>query len=247
VDDEPLARRGIRLRLDATHDTDVVAECANGGEAIKSIQNLAPDLVFLDIQMPDLNGFEVLRRLPADNLPLIVFVTAYDEYALAAFEAHALDYILKPIDNARFEQALERARMLKTSHDLTETNRRLSALLHYLKQDKARPQYRTHITIKTGRRLRVVQIGEIDWISADGDYVTLHVNNKEYLVRQTISSLEHELDPEHFLRIHRSTIVPKAQIAELTTLEPEGFLIRLRNGSEVKASGGYRLRLGKWL
>lgn len=247
VDDEPLARRGVRIRLNATRNIDIVAECASGGEAVKSIQSLAPDLVFLDIQMPDLNGFDVLRRLPSQRLPLVVFLTAYDEYALAAFEAHALDYLLKPIDNARFERALKRARMLIASHDLAEVNQRVSALLDSLKQEKARPQYRTHITVKTGRRLTVVPISEIDWFGADGDYVTLHVSNKEYLVRQTISSLERELDPEHFLRIHRSTIVPTAQIAELTTLESEGFLVRLRNGSELKTSRSFRSRLGKWL
>lgn len=247
VDDEPLARRGVRIRLKANCDMDVVAECASGVEAAKSIRNLAPDLVFLDIQMPDLNGFDVLRRLPPQKLPLVVFLTAYDEFALAAFEAHALDYLLKPIDDIRFEHALERARMLSASRDLGEMNQRVGALLDSLEQEKAQPQYRTHITVKTGRRLKVVSISEIDWFGADGDYVTLHVNNKEYLVRQTISSLERELDPELFLRIHRSTIVSTAQIAELTSLDSEGFLVRLRNGTELKTSRSFRSRLGEWL
>lgn len=247
VDDEPLARRGVRIRLKANCDMDVVAECGSGVEAAKSIRNLAPDLVFLDIQMPDLNGFDVLRRLPPQELPLVVFVTAYDEFALAAFEAHALDYLLKPIDDVRFEHALKRARMLNASHALGEMSQRVGALLDSLKQAHARPQYRTHITVKTGRRLRVVSVSEIDWFGADGDYVNLHVNNKEYLVRQTISSLERELDPEHFLRIHRSTIVSTAQIAELTSLDSEGFLVRLRNGRELKTSRSFRSRLGEWL
>ncbi len=247
VDDEPLARRGVRLRLKAQSDIDIVAECATGVEATKSIGDLAPDLVFLDIQMPDLNGFEVLRRLPPPKLPLVVFLTAYDEFALAAFEAHALDYLLKPIDDARFARALKRARLLHGSRDLEEISQRVGALLDSLEKEKTRPQYRTHITVRTGRQFKVVSVSEIDWFGADGDYVTLHVNKKEYLVRQTISSLERELDPEQFLRIHRSTIVSTAQISELTSLDSEGFLVRLHNGSELKTSRSFRSRLGEWL
>lgn len=245
VDDEPLARRGVRVRLRGAPDVDVIAECGTGGDAVNAMQSLGPDLVFLDIQMPDLNGFEVLRRLREQKLPLVIFLTAHDEYALAAFEAHALDYLLKPIDDARFAQALDRARILNASHTLAETNERISAMLNSIEQSQAR--YRTHITVKTGRRVKVVPVLEIDWIGADGDYVTLHVNDKDYLVRQTITSLERELDPEQFLRIHRSTIVQTSRIAELTTLEGEGYLVRLRNGSERRTSRPYRSRLKEWL
>src|SRR6266545_2837997 len=207
VDDEPLARRGVRARLAAVPDMRVVAECANGAEAVTAIQALAPDLVFLDIQMPDLNGFDVLWRLPSRKTPLVVFLTAYDQYALEAFEAQALDYLLKPIDDARFARALERARLLNASQSLPE----------------------------------------IDWVGAAGDYVTLHVGEKDYLARQTISSLERELDPERFLRIHRSTIVQTSRIAELVTLENGEFLIRLRSGAELRTSRSYSQRLEEWL
>src|SRR5262249_27627625 len=161
----------------------------------------------LDIQMPDLNGFDVLRRLPARKMPLVVFLTAYDQYALEAFEAQALDYLLKPIDDARFMRALERARLLNSSQSLPEIERRIRVLLETLQETGSRRQYRAHMTVKTGRRVTIVDVMKIDWISAAGDYVTLHVGEKDYLARQTISSLERELDPERFLRIHRSTIV----------------------------------------
>lgn len=247
VDDEPLARRGVRARLANRPDIEVVGECGSGNEALMMIQALAPDLVFLDIQMPDLNGFEVLRRLPAPKLPLVIFLTAYDQYALDAFEFHALDYLLKPIDDARFLRALERARLLSASRDLSEIKHRIGALLASLAETQSGQRYRTHLTVKNGRRATVVRVSEIDWISADGDYVTLHLKDKNYLVRQTISSLESELDPEHFLRIHRSTIVQTSRIAELVTLEGGDFLVRLRNGTELKTSRSYNRRLTGWL
>src|SRR5262245_28851162 len=156
VDDEPLARRGVRARPAAAPDMRVVAECATGGEALSTIRTLAPDLIFLDIQMPDLNGFDVLRRLPARKMPLVVFLTAYDQYALEAFEAQALDYLLKPIDDARFMRALERARILNASHRLPEIESRIRALLENLQETGSRPRYRTHLTGKTGRRVPFV-------------------------------------------------------------------------------------------
>jgi len=247
VDDEPLARRGVRARLAAAPDMRVVAECATGGEAVTAIQALAPDLVFLDIQMPDLNGFDVLRRLPERKMPLVVFLTAYDQYALEAFETQALDYLLKPIDDARFMRALERARLLNASQGLPEVERRIRALLETLQETGSRPRYRTHIAVKTGRRVTIVDVLEIDWVGAAGDYVTLHVGEKDYLARKTIGSLERELDPERFLRIHRSTIVQTSRIAELETLENGEFLVRLRSGKELRTSRSYSRRLEEWL
>ncbi len=247
VDDEPLARRGVRARLAAVPDMRVVAECANGAEAVTAIQALAPDLVFLDIQMPDLNGFDVLWRLPSRKTPLVVFLTAYDQYALEAFEAQALDYLLKPIDDERFMKALERARLLIASQSLSEIERRIRALLETLQETESRPRYRARMTVKTGRRVTIVDVTEIDWVGAAGDYVTLHVGEKDYLVRQTISSLERELDPERFLRIHRSTIVQTSRIAELMTLENGEFLVRLRSGTELRTSRSYSRRLEEWL
>jgi two-component system, LytTR family, response regulator len=247
VDDEPLARRGVRARPAAVPDMEIVAECATGEEAVTTIQALAPDLVFLDIQMPDLNGFDVLRRLPAQQMPLVVFLTAYDRYALEAFEAQALDYLLKPIEDTRFMRALERARLLRSSHRLAEIENRIRGLLESLQERGSRPRYRTHMTVKTGRRVTIVDVMEIDWIGGAGDYVTLHAGGKDHLVRQTIGSLERELDPEHFLRIHRSTIVQTSRIAELVTLENGEFLVRLRNGKELGTSRSYSRRLEEWL
>jgi two-component system LytT family response regulator len=197
--------------------------------------------------MPDLNGFDVLRRLPARRMPLVVFLTAYDQYALEAFETQALDYLLKPIDDARFMRALERARLLNASQSLPEVERRIRALLETLQETGSRPRYRTHMAVKTGRRVTIVDVTEIDWIGAAGDYVTLHVGKQDYLARKTIGSLERELDPERFLRIHRSTIVQTSRIAELVTLENGEFLVRLRSGKELRTSRSYSRRLEEWL
>jgi two-component system, LytTR family, response regulator len=166
---------------------------------------------------------------------------------LEAFEAQALDYLLKPIDDARFMRAIERARLLSASHRLPEIERRIRALLETLQETESRPRYRTHMTVKTGRRVTIVNVMDIDWVGASGDYVTLHVGENDYLVRHTISSLERELDPERFLRIHRSTIVQTSRIAELQTLDNREFLVRLRNGKELRASRSYSQRLEEWL
>lgn len=187
----------------------------------------------------------MLRRLPADNLPLVIFLTAHDQHALAAFEAQAVDYLLKPIDDERLARALGRARLLIASRELSEIKDRIRSFLRTTGDPS--PRHRTHITVKTGRRATIISVSDIDWISADGDYVTLHVKDKSFLARQTIGSLESELDSEQFLRVHRSTIVNKSEIAELTTMENGGFLIRLRNGTELRTSRSCSQRLTEWL
>jgi two-component system LytT family response regulator len=247
VDDEPLGQRGVRARLAAAPDMEVVAECATGGDAVSAIRRFSPDLVFLDIQMPDMTGFEVLRRLPDRRMPLVIFVTAHDEHALKAFDAQAVDYLLKPIDDGRFASTLERARLLSGTRRLLDFERRVRSLLEELPESPSRDGYRRRIIARARHRVSIVPVSEIDWIGATGDYVTLHVGAREHLVRQTIGSLERQLDPEMFLRIHRSTIVQTCRICELVTRQNGELLVRLRDGTELRTSRSYSLRLEEWL
>lgn len=246
VDDEPLGQRGVRARLAAVPDIDVVAECGTGVDAVSAIERLSPDLIFLDIQMPDMDGFDVLRQLPAQRMPLVIFVTAHDEYPLRAFDAQAVDYLLKPIDDARFASTLERARRLSGAHRLADVEHRIRGLLEQFQQEP-RGEYRTRMVARSGRRVSIVPVSDIDWIGATGDYVTLHVGTKQHLVRQTIGSLERELDPDMFIRVHRSTIVQTSRIAELVALQNGVALLRLRDGTELRTSRSYGRKLEEWL
>jgi two-component system LytT family response regulator len=247
IDDEPLARRGVRAHLSPVANAEIVAECRNGREAVAAIRTHAPDLILLDIHLPDFDGFEVLRQIDAKARPLVIFLTAYEEHALAAFEAHALDYLLKPIDNERLLRAVERASQLIAAKNLGLIQERLNDLLRRTDGAASFGKYKTHLAVKTGRRADIVSLADVNWINADGDYVTLHTNGKTHLLRQTISSLAAALDPEEFLRIHRSVIVKKSQIAELTTLESGSYLVRLRDGKSVRTSRPYSRRLLDWL
>lgn len=245
ADDEPRGRRALIERLAATSDMEVVAECATGSDTVSMIQGLAPELVFLDVQMPDMNGFDVLQRLTVRQMPLVIFVTADDGYALKAFEVQAVDYLLKPIDDARFARALERVRLLSSSR-LLDLGHRVRALIERL-HTGSRRRYRTRMVARARRRVRIVPVSEIDWIGAAGDYVALHVGTRAHLVRQTISSLERELDPDMFVRVHRSTIVQAARISELVALRNGECLLRLRDGTELRTSRSYGHKLEKWL
>lgn len=246
VDDEPLARRGVRSRLRKHSDMEILAECATGKAAVTAIRERLPDLVFLDIQMPDISGFEVLRILKPDEIPAIIFLTAYDQYALDAFRVHAFDYLLKPIDDVRFESALTNARERIRNHDLPDLERRIRELL---KNSGGREvaRYETRFSVRTGQRIVVVSVNDIDWIEACGDYVTLHVGNRSHLLRQTMNKMESQLDPARFLRIHRSTIVQTSRIRELVALDNSEFLLRLSDGKELKTSRSYSDRIEKWL
>jgi two-component system, LytTR family, response regulator len=246
VDDEPLARRGVRSRLRKHSDIEIVAECATGKAAITAIRERSPNLVFLDIQMPDISGFEVLRSLEPNELPMVIFLTAYDQYALDAFSVHALDYLLKPIDDARFESALGQARERIKKHDLPDLERRIRKLLRDTGGREA-ARYETRFSVRTGQRIAVVSVTEIDWIEACGDYVSLHVGNRSHLLRQTMNKMESQLDPARFLRIHRSTIVQTSRIRELVALDNREFLLRLTDGKELKTSRSYSDRIEKWL
>lgn len=246
VDDEPLARRGVRSRLRKHSDVEIVGECGTGRAAVTAIRERAPDLVFLDIQMPDISGFEVLRLLKRDEIPAVIFLTAFDQYALDAFRVHAIDYVLKPIDEVRFESALTHAQGKIRNHDVPDLERHIRELLKKMSGGET-ARYETRFSVRTGQRITVVSVSDIDWIEACADYVTLHVGKRSHLLRQTMNKMESQLDPAHFLRIHRSTIVQTSRIRELIALDNREFLLRLSDGKELKTSRSYSDRIEKWL
>ena len=247
VDDEPLARRGIKARLKPHSDFVVADDCEDGEAGLKAIRLHRPDLVFLDVQMPGLSGFDMLKRLPKNRRPFIIFLTAYDEYALRAFEVHALDYLLKPIDSERFAAAIERARRQMKFQAADSIETRLRNLIEEQTAGKRPSPYLERFTVRTGSRITFVLADEIDWIEAVGDYAALHVGNKNPLLRETLSTLEARLDPEKFVRIHRSAIVQVSRICELRTLPNRELRLRLTSGADLKVSRTYRDRLDQWL
>lgn len=240
IDDEPLARARLRTLLTDESDMEVVGECGDGLEAVAAIQDLEPDLLFLDVQMPTLDGFGVLEAVEPDKLPSVVFVTAYDRYALRAFEVHALDYLLKPFDRERFHKALERVRAELERTGKAQANQRLLALLEDQKSN--RPSLE-RLLIKTSGRVFFLCTQEIDWIEAAGNYVRLHVGNEAHLLRETMNGLEARLDPSRFLRIHRSTIVNVDRIQELQAWFHGDYIVILRDGRQLTLSRGYRQRV----
>jgi len=242
VDDEPLARRGVVLRLRKFRDVEIVGECGDGSSAVEKILELSPDVVFLDVQMPGMDGFEVLRKLPKENLPGVIFLTAYEQHALRAFEVHALDYLLKPVDDARFAAAIGRARKLADSAMKAMMAERVLKML-----DRTSPTYASRFTVQTGSRIQIVLAEDVEWIGAAGDYVELHVRGRSHLLRETMASLEQELDPAKFLRIHRSRIVQTGSILELRSIENREFTVKLLDGSEHRSSRTYADRLEQWL
>jgi len=240
VDDEPLARERLRALLGGEGDVEVVGECANGKTAVEAIESLKPDLVFLDVQMPVLDGLGVVEAVGAEEMPAVIFVTAYDRYALRAFEVHALDYLLKPFDRPRFQQAVQRAREQLQRHKSAELNERLVALLED-SQTNRKPQDR--LVIKAGGRVFFLKTEEIDWIEAAGNYARIHVGKESHLLRETMSALETRLDPEKFLRIHRSTIVNIERIQELQPWFHGDYVVILRDGTQLTLSRGYRQKI----
>jgi len=241
VDDEPLARSNITVLLRRHPEVEIVKECGSGAEALAEIRRSKPDLVFLDVEMPECDGFDVLELLGADIPPAIIFVTAYDQYALQAFDVHALDYLLKPIDSGRFVEAVGRAQRQIELHLGNSLEDRLRLLL------AEHPAYVQRLAIRTGRRIAFVLVDEIDWIEAAGDYATLHVGKKSPLLRETFNSLETRLDPSRFVRIHRSTIVQVSRIRDLQSLPNRELRLTLIDGTELKVSRSYRDRLDRWL
>ncbi|MCI0695278.1 LytTR family DNA-binding domain-containing protein [candidate division KSB1 bacterium] len=240
VDDEPLARERIRTLLADELDLEIIGECANGHEAVGAIQRDKPDLLFLDVQMPELDGFGVLQRLGAEKLPAVIFVTAYDQYALRAFEVHALDYLLKPFDRERFQKALQRARLQIQQAKDGDLNQRLLALLENLQPER---KWLERLVVKSGGRVFFLKAEEIDWIEAAGNYVRLHAGRESHLLRETIKNLETQLDPKKFLRLNRSTIVRIDRIKELQPWFNGEYAIILQDGSRLTSSRGYREKL----
>ena len=242
VDDEPLARRGIRAQLKEEEDIEIVAECRNGLEALAAIEKQAPDLVFLDVQMPELDGFGVLEAVGVNQMPAVIFVTAYDQYALRAFDVHALDYLLKPVDPERFATALKRARRQIEHHGVQDLNQRLQ---NFLDDVQSKQKFTERLVIKSGSRIFFLNVEEIDWIEAADNYVRLHAGRDSHLLRETMNSLENKLNPDHFLRIHRSRIINIRQIKELQPLFRGEYDIMLRDGTRVESGRAYRDKLQK--
>jgi len=241
VDDEDIARRGLRLRLERVVDIAIVGECANSREALNAISRCSPDLVFLDIQMPEVTGLELIEYLPAPA-PHIIFVTAYSEHAVRAFEVHALDYLLKPIDDGRLAESLRRVRAA-ISNSPSGVLARRSAMLDT--EGVSGPAITSRVgadrlAIPVGDRLMVIHAADIDWVQASGNYVSLNIGKKSWLLRDTISAMDQRLAPLGFARIHRSTLVNVSRVAELRSLDNGEFTVLLNDGTTLKLSRGYR-------
>jgi two-component system LytT family response regulator len=240
VDDEPLARERLTTLLTAEPDIELVGPARDGEEAITAIHDDSPDLVFLDVQMPQMNGFDVIDAVGSDKMPLVIFVTAYDQHALKAFQVRALDYLLKPFDRERFSDALQRARKQLEREETGDLGRRLLALVKDLRRDQPRSD---RLVVKSGGRLFFLRADEIDWIEAAGNYVRLHVGPASHLLRETMNAIEGRLDPEKFFRIHRSRIVNMERIQELQPWLNGEYAVLLRTGTRLTLSRGYREKL----
>jgi two-component system LytT family response regulator len=240
ADDEPLARERLTSLLASEPDVDLVAQATDGEEAATAIHDHAPDLVFLDVQMPQMDGFEVIETVGTDKMPLVIFVTAYDQHALKAFQVRALDYLLKPFDRERFRDALQRARKQLDRDETGDLGRRLLALVKDLRRDQPRAE---RLVVKSGGRLFFLRTDEIDWVEAAGNYVRLHVGPSSHLLRETMNAIEGRLDPEKFFRIHRSRIVNMERIQELQPWLNGEYAVLLRTGTRLTLSRGYREKL----
>ena len=246
VDDEPIARARVLRLLSEEPDIDVVGECGDGPQAVTAISATSPDLIFLDVQLPEMDGFEVARTLQPDRMPAVVFVTAFDQYALRAFECHALDYLLKPFSAQRFKAALAHARQQLAQRQATTIGRQLLDILPDMRQ---REPAVDRLVVKSSGRVYFVRIADIDWCEAAGNYVSLHVGTQCHLIRETMSRLEAQLDARQFVRVHRSTIVNLDRIQELRSSFNGEHVLLLRDGTRLTLSRGYReglqSRLGK--
>jgi two-component system LytT family response regulator len=240
VDDVMLARKRLMRHLSADPDVEFVGECSNGFEAVAAVRELSPDLVFLDVQMPEMDGFEVLEALGAGRIPAVIFVTAYDQFALRAFDFHALDYLLKPFDRERLRRAVERAKTQIGREAGRDVEQRLQALL---KEVKAQPKYSKRLAVKTGGYTAFLEADEIDCVEAEGNYILLRVGKESHLVRERLGHLEGRLDPEKFVRIHRSVIINIDRVKEMHPLFNGDQLIVLHDGRQFNMSRTYRDRL----
>jgi two-component system LytT family response regulator len=241
ADDEQLARQKLRILLDSEPEVEVVAECQGGGQTLIAVRHHRPDLLLLDIQMPDLDGFQVLSEIPPAEMPVVVFTSAYDQYAIRAFEAHALDYLLKPFDQGRLHHAIERVRFeLRRSNDREITHRILHLLSQVRSEKQTPPDFDGRLVIKTKGRIVFLNVDEIDWVEAAANYVRLNAGSESYLFRETISRTSERLNPNHFIRIHRSMIVNVRRIKELIPVNSGEYIVVLKSGKELSCSRGYR-------
>lgn len=261
VDDEPLALRGLKLRLAEFPEIEIVAEATNGREAVKEIRALNPDLVFLDIQMPGLDGFGVVRALIGAPAPLFVFVTAYDKYAIDAFEANALDYLVKPVEEERLKDAVHRAREALKLRAAVSRESRLVELLASLSDDDrdrikeliadpawtSKDRYAQRLSFKDGTKVVVLAADEIDWIDAAGDYMCIHAGGKTHIIRETMKTLQQRLDPTRFQRVHRSAIVNVGKVKELHPHSNGEYFLILDGGAELKLSRSYKEVIARFL
>jgi two-component system LytT family response regulator len=241
VDDEPLARSGVRGLLARDPELEVVGEAADGREAVDAILSAKPDLVFLDVQMPEMDGFEVLRRVGPGRMPAVVFVTAFDQFALRAFDVAAVDYLLKPFDDERFAVAVDRAKRALRSAEAGELGRRLLGLLEARGGGEGEPAeraYASRLLVKSASKTVFLRVEEIDWIEADDYYARLHVGSKSHLLRETMGSLEQRLDPGRFFRVHRSAIVNLDRVREMQPLFRGEHVLILNDGTRLKLSRG---------
>jgi two-component system LytT family response regulator len=249
VDDEPLAREGVALHLQNEKEFSIVGECENGSDAIRSILSLKPDLVFLDIKMPKVNGFDVVNAVGSQHMPPVIFLTAYDEYAIEAFNTHAIDYLLKPIDKVRFKESLDHARDQILKNAISQRSEQLTQLLSQTQglSTLTTPTSQTsssaqneRLVIRSNGHVYLLKSEDIYWIEAEGDYVTVHTPQKSHLVRETMKNMEARLSEQGFQRVHRSSIVNLSYVSELISLDSGDYQIILRDSTKVKLSRNYR-------
>jgi len=252
VDDEALARKGLEMRLQEITQVQVVKVCSSGREAMEAIIEHEPDLMFLDIQMPGMTGFELIQRIQADIMPMVIFVTAYDSFAVDAFAVHAIDYLLKPVELGRLQEAIAKAEGFQENTRATDEKQRLlnmlvtvtgksqSAIGELLENDEQKPQHADRLAIKDGSSITFVPIKDIDWIDAAGDYMCVHVQGETHIMRTTMKELESKLDPSNFQRVHRSTIVNLNRVEKVSSHINGEFHLTLSCGSSLKMSRSYK-------
>jgi two-component system LytT family response regulator len=258
VDDEQLARRGLEIRLQAMNDVEIVAQSRNGREALQHVEEFKPDLILLDVQMPGMSGFDVLRRLSGSNMPAVVFVTAFDEFAVRAFDANALDYLLKPINDDRLREAMQRVRESLAEKEAGEHRTRLLKLLCQItgkeitlddalsRADGDTASFPKRLAIQDGRQTHCVDVESIDWVDAAGDYMCVHAEGETYVLRGTMKRLEELLNPDTFVRVHRSAIVNRHRVRSMRPHRNGEYFLRLRCDHELKLSRKYKANVNRF-
>jgi two-component system LytT family response regulator len=237
VDDMTLARQRLKRHLRKEPDITIVGESTNGAEAVAAIESIKPDLVFLDVQMPEMDGFQVVETVGVGNMPAVIFVTAFDQFALRAFEVHAIDYLLKPFDEERLQRTLARARKIIQEPENENLDERMRK---FLEDFRSEPKYIKRLAVKNAGRTIYIHVDEIDWISAAGNYLELHIGKKTHLIRERLTALEPRLDAERFVRIHRSTLLNVERVKEVHPLFNGDQIVILKDGTELTLSRTYR-------